>query len=255
MQEESDKDAVLLEQRDRVLLITLNRPNAMNAINAAISNGLQMAVERLNTDSSLTVGVLTGAGRGFCSGMDLKAYSRGENIGPFIKFVREGSAKPLIVAVEGFALAGGLELALSCDLIVASKGSKFGIPETKVGLFAAGGGLYRLPSRIGYAKAMEMALTGDSISAEEAYSLGFIVRLSEPGGAVASALELAERVSRNAPLAVTASRDLIKLTTGLSESEFFELQNSFRERVFVSSDSKEGPRAFAEKRPPKWTGT
>jgi len=258
MSEESqpslDRDDVLVEQHGRVLTITLNRPGSMNAINAGISNGLRWAVKRLNEDVELTVGVLTGAGRGFCAGMDLKAFSRGEDIGPFMEFVVNGAQKPLIAAVEGFALAGGLEMALSCDLIVAARGAKLGIPESKVGLFAAGGGLLRLPRRVGYSKAMEMAITGDPISAEEAYELGLVARLSEVGSAVDTAIELAQRIARNAPLAVAASKKLVRATVGSTESEFWEIQRPFQQMVFTSQDAKEGPRAFAEKRPPEWSG-
>jgi enoyl-CoA hydratase len=247
--------AVLTERRGRVLLITLNRPEAMNAINGALSSGLVSAVEELDNDAGLTAGVLTGAGRGFSAGMDLKAFARGEDIGPMMQFIRNGSRKPLIGAIEGFALAGGLELALTCDLLVAAKGAKFGIPETSVGLFAAAGGVVRLPSRVGYGKAMEMAITADPITAEEAFAHGMVVRLTEPGQAVATAMELAERVARNAPLAVAASKQLIRQSQGVSESDFWELQKSLYASVFGSNDAKEGPQAFAEKRPPEWTGT
>ena len=247
-------DAVLTEQRDRVLLITLNRPDAMNAINGALSHGLQAAVQRLDEDPGLTAGVLTGAGRGFSAGMDLKAFARGEDIGPMMTFVKNGSKKPLIAAIEGFALAGGLELALSCDLLVAARGARLGIPEVSVGLFAAGGGLLRLPSRVGYSRAMEMAITGDPITAEEAEPLGLIARLAEKGGAVDAALELAARVAKNAPLAVAASKQLVKATQGMTEADFWELQRPLQVDVFASNDAKEGPRAFAEKRPPEWTG-
>jgi len=248
-------EAVLSERRGRVLLITLNRPEAMNAINGALSHGLVAAIEELDSDAGLTAGVLTGAGRGFSAGMDLKAFARGEDIGPMMQFIRNGSRKPLIGAIEGFALAGGLELALTCDLLVAANGAKFGIPETSVGLFAAAGGVVRLPSRVGYGKAMEMAITADPISAEEAFAHGMVVRLTEPGQAVATAMELAERVARNAPLAVAASKQLIRQSQGVSERDFWELQKSFYASVFGSNDAKEGPRAFAEKRPPEWTGT
>ncbi len=251
----SDEPAVLTERRDRVLLITLNRPDAMNAINGALSSGLVAAVEELDGDPGLTAGVLTGAGRGFCAGMDLKAFSRGEDIGPMMTFVREGAKKPLIGAIEGFALAGGLELALSCDLLVAAKGVKLGIPEAGVGLFAAAGGLLRLPSRVGFGRAMEMAITADPISAEEGHDYGLIARLTEKGEAVAGAMELAERVARNAPLAVAASKQLIQATQGLSEADFWKLQGPMQQQVFASEDAKEGPRAFAEKRPPEWTGS
>lgn len=248
-------DEVLVEERGRVLLITLNRPDAMNAINGALSSGLVAATERLDGDDGLTAGVLAGAGRGFCAGMDLKAFTRGEDIGPMMRFVRDGSAKPLIGAIEGFALAGGLELALACDLLVAARGARLGIPEAGVGLFAAGGGLLRLPGRVGYGRAMEMALTADPIEAEEAADLGLVARLADPGHAVDVALELAERIARNAPLAVKASKELIRSTQGSTEEEFWDRQAPLQAAVFTSDDAKEGPRAFAEKRPPAWTGS
>ena len=251
----ADEPAVLTERRGRVLLITLNRPDAMNAINGALSSGLVAAVEELDTDDGLTAGVLTGNGRGFCSGMDLKAFARGEDIGPMMTFIKEGSKKPLIGAVEGFALAGGLELALACDLLVAGEGTKFGIREVKVGLFAAGGGLLNLPIRVGITKAMEMALTGDPILADEALAAGLVSEVTEPGGAVEGALALAERIAANAPLAVAASKQLIKAAAGSTPDEFYELQGPLMGTVFTSNDAKEGPKAFAEKRAPEWTGT
>jgi enoyl-CoA hydratase len=251
----TDESAVLSEVVGRVLMITLNRPEAMNAINGALSSGLVEAVARLDDDPLLTAAVLTGAGRGFCAGMDLKAFARGDNLGPMMHFIRHGSQKPMIAAVEGFALAGGLELALTCDLIVAAKGARFGIPEVGVGLFAAAGGLPRLPSRVGFGKAMEMAITGDPISAEEAFEYGLVARLTEKGAAVNAAMQLAERVARNAPLAVAASKQLMRQSQGLTEAEFWDLQRSFYARVFASNDAKEGPKAFAEKRAPEWTGT
>jgi|TARA_B110000438_G_scaffold136133_1_gene131598 enoyl-CoA hydratase len=251
---EPAQPAVLTERRDRVLVITLNRPDAMNAINGDLSNGLWSAIQDLNCDPGLTAGVLTGAGRGFCAGMDLKAFSRGEDIGPMIKFIRAGSEKPLICAIEGFALAGGLELALSCDLLVAARGAKLGIPEVGVGLLAAGAGLFRLPGRVGYGKAMEMAITADPITAEEAAEHGLVARLADPGSALQEALSLAERIARNAPLAVAASKQLIRATQGSTEEELWALQRPLQERVFASDDAKEGPLAFAEKRPAKWSG-
>ena len=251
---EPDQPAVLTERLDRVLVITLNRPKAMNAINGDLSNGLWSAIQELNEDPGLTAGVLTGAGRGFCAGMDLKAFSRGEDIGPMIKFIRAGSEKPLICAIEGFALAGGLELALSCDLLVAARGAKLGIPEVGVGLLAAGAGLFRLPGRVGYGKAMEMAITADPITAEEAAEHGLVARLADPGSALQEALSLAERIARNAPLAVAASKQLIRATQGSTEEELWALQRPLQERVFASEDAREGPLAFAEKRPPEWSG-
>jgi enoyl-CoA hydratase len=246
---------VLTEQRGRILLITLNRPEAMNAINGALSRGLAAAIARLDDDPGLTVGVLTGAGRGFSAGMDLKAFAKGEDISPMMTFVRHGAKKPLIAAVEGFALAGGLELALSCDVIVAAAGAKLGIPEVSVGLFAAGGGLLRLPSRVGYSKAMEMAITGDPITAEDAAELGLVARLANRHGAMDAAMLLAERVAKNAPLAVAASKEMVRATQGLTEAEYWVLQQSRQVAVFASNDAKEGPRAFAEKRLPQWSGT
>ena len=249
------ESAVLTERRGRVMVITLNRPEAMNAINGALSEGLWSAVQELDSDSGLTAGVVTGAGKGFCSGMDLKAFSRGEDIGPMLEFVRNGAAKPLVGAIEGFALAGGLELALSCDLLVAARGAKLGIPEVGVGLFAAGAGLFRLPGRVGYGTAMEMAITGDPITAEQAADYGLVSRLTEPGGALGEALALAERIARNAPLAVAASKQLIRATQGATEEELWKMQRPHMATVWKSDDAKEGPRAFAEKRPPEWTGT
>ena len=249
------ESAVLTERRGRVMVITLNRPEAMNAINGALSEGLRSAVQELDSDSGLTAGVVTGAGKGFCSGMDLKAFSRGEDIGPMLEFVQNGATKPLVGAIEGFALAGGLELALSCDLLVAARGAKLGIPEVGVGLFAAGAGLFRLPGRVGYGTAMEMAITGDPITAEEAADHGLVSRLTEPGEALGAALALAERIARNAPLAVAASKQLIRATQGATEEELWKIQRPHMATVWKSDDAKEGPRAFAEKRPPEWTGT
>ena len=249
------ESAVLTERRGRVMVITLNRPEAMNAINGALSEGLRSAVQDLDSDSGLTAGVVTGAGKGFCSGMDLKAFSRGEDIGPMLEFVQNGATKPLVGAIEGFALAGGLELALSCDLLVAARGAKLGIPEVGVGLFAAGAGLFRLPGRVGYGTAMEMAITGDPITAEEAADHGLVSRLTEPGEALSAALVLAERIARNAPLAVAASKQLIRATQGATEEELWKIQRPHMATVWKSGDAKEGPRAFAEKRPPEWTGT
>lgn len=254
MSDEVAEAAVLTEARGRVLLITLNRPDAMNAINGALSNGLVAAIEELDSNPAYTVGVLAGNGRGFSAGMDLKAFAAGEDIGPLMSFIKKGSEKPLIGAVEGFALAGGLEMALTCDLLVAAEGAKLGIREVKVGLFAAGGGLQRLPSRVGFSRAMEMAITGDPILAEEAKEAGMVARVAPKGEAVNVALELAEAVAVNAPLAVAASKKLIWTATDKPEAEFWPVQNSLM-GVFGSNDAKEGPRAFAEKRAPEWTGT
>jgi len=251
---EAGEPAVLTEQRGRILVITLNRPEARNAINGALSTGLVAAIDQLDNDPGLTVGVLTGAGKGFSSGMDLKAFAKGENVGPMMEFIKNGSNKPLIGAVEGFAVAGGLELALTCDLLVAAAGAKLGIREVKVGLFAAGGGLQRLPARVGFSRAMEMAITGDPILAEEAKDAGMVARVAEPGTAVEVAIELAEAVAVNAPLAVAASKKLIWTAVDQTEEDFWPVQDSLM-GVFTSNDAKEGPKAFAEKRAPEWTGT
>ena len=250
-----EASAVLTERHDRVLLITLNRPDAMNAINGDLSHGLVDAIGELEDDATLTAAVLTGTGKGFCAGMDLEAFAAGEDIGPLMTFIKKGAKKPLIGALEGFALAGGLELALTCDLLVAAKGVKLGIPEVGVGLFAGGGGLQRLPSRVGYGRAMEMALTGDPILSDEAAGLGLVSRLVERGEAVATALTLAERIAKNAPLAVSASKRLIKAAVDMSEADYWTFQKTLFDGVFSSNDAKEGPRAFAQRRPPEWTGT
>ncbi len=252
---ESTENAVLVERRGRVMVITLNRPEAMNAINGALSHGLLNAVTELDNDDSLTAGVITGNGRAFCAGMDLKAFARGEDVGPLGTFVRSGSQKPLIGAINGFALAGGCEIALTCDLLVAAKSAKIGIREVKVGLFAAAGGVFRLPARVGYAKAMEMALTGEPITADEAMQAGMLSEITEDGQALEAAVRWAERIAENAPLAVAASKTLVRAAAqGIDEDSLWELQKPLQQKVFSSNDAKEGPTAFAEKRAPNWTG-
>jgi enoyl-CoA hydratase len=247
-------DEVLTERRGRILLITLNRPDARNAINSELSEGLVRAIDELDDDDGLTAGVVTGAGRGFCAGMDLKAFAAGGPPKALPRLLQQGAAKPLIAAIEGFAMAGGLELALTCDLLVAAKGAKLGIPEAAVGLFAAGGALLRLPQRVPYGVAMEMALTADPITAEQGFEYGLVTRLAEPGQAVEVALALAERIARNAPLSVAASKRLIRDSQGCTEEAFWPMQKPLIPGVFASEDAKEGPRAFAEKRAPVWSG-
>ena len=252
----STEQAVIIERQGGVMVITLNRPDATNAINGDLSHGLWNAIQELDADDTLVAGVITGNGRAFCAGMDLKAFARGEDIGPLNTFVRSGAKKPLIAAVNGFALAGGCEIMLTCDLIVAAKGAKIGIREVKVGLFAAAGGVFRLPARVGYAKAMEMALTGEPISAEEAMDAGMLSALTEPDEALAAALALAGRIAENAPLAVKASKSLVRAASmGIDEDSLWEMQVPLQKEVFASNDAKEGPIAFAEKRAPNWTGT
>ena len=247
-------EAVLTERRGRVLLITLNRPDARNAINTELSEGLGAAMDTLDSDDGLTAGVVTGAGKGFCSGMDLKAFASGEPPRGLLRILEQGTDKPMIAAIEGFAMAGGLELALCCDLLVAARGAKLGIPEVGVGLFAAGGALLRLPRRLPYSVAMEMAITAEPITAEQAAEHGLVSRLAEPGQAVDVALAIAERIARNAPLAVAASKRLIRASQGVTEEDFWTMQKPIVPGVFSSDDAKEGPRAFAEKRSPNWSG-
>jgi enoyl-CoA hydratase len=256
--EETTEPEVLVEQRDRILIITINRPKAKNAVNSAVSHGLADAVDRLDGDPGLSVGIVTGAGGTFCAGMDLKAFARGEVPvveGRGMGFTERGPVKPLIAAVEGYALAGGTELALATDLIVASKDASFGIPEVKRGLVAGGGGLLRLPQRIPPAIAMELALTGEAFTAERAHALGMVNVLAEPGGALDAAIDLAERITVNGPLAVAATKRIIVESRGWSPDTMFGEQNKILMPVFSSNDAREGAIAFAEKRPAHWTGT
>ena len=254
----ADENPVLTEQRGKVLLITLNRPEARNSVNIDLARALAAALEQLDSDASVAVGVLTGAGKGFSAGMDLKAFVAGgmpnlQGRG-FAGIVERACDKPLIAAVEGFALAGGLEIALSCDLIVAARGARLGIPETGVGLFAGAGALARLPRHVGQALAMEMALTADPITAERALEVGLVNRLADPGGTVDVALELAERIARNAPLGLKASKRIIWESYGMSDADFWPYQQPILTDVFGSSDATEGATAFAEKRDPNWQG-
>lgn len=247
-------DEVLSEVQGRVLVITLNRPQARNAINSALGSALVAATQHLDEDDGLSLGVLTGAGKGFSAGMDLKAFASEGPPRGFADFLQKGSLKPLIAAVEGFALAGGLEIALACDLIVAARGVPLGIPEAKRGLFAAGGALLRLPPRVGHGKAMELALTAEPVAAEQALEIGLVDRLAEPGQALATALELAERIAKNAPLSLALSKKLLRGMQGRTEAEFWELQMSDAATIFASEDAREGAVAFAQKRDPVWKG-
>jgi enoyl-CoA hydratase len=255
---DNSENVVLVEQRDRILIMTINRPEAKNAVNAAVSRGLADAVDRLDSDPGLSVGIVTGAGGSFCAGMDLKAFARGENViveGRGMGFTERPPVKPLIAAVEGYALAGGTEVALATDLIVASRDSAFGIPEVKRGLVAGGGGLLRLPERIPYAIAMELALTGDNLPAVRAHELGLVNVLAEPGAALDAAIALAEKITANGPLAVAATKRVIIESRNWSPDEMFAEQMKILMPVFSSNDAKEGAIAFAEKRAPRWSGT
>ncbi len=249
---------VLTEIRDRVMIITLNRPDAMNAVNMALAEQLAAATDELDNNKDLSVGVLTGNGRGFCAGMDLKAFVDtgmpnvdGRGFGGITERLPK---KPIISAIEGFALAGGLELALSTDLIVASSGAKFGIPEVSVGLFAGAGALLRLPRVVPYPVAMKMALTAKPITAEQALEYGMIAEVTEKGEALNAALELAAAVAKNAPLGLIASKELLREMQGRTEAEFWQYQQAQVDIVFNSKDGVEGATAFAEKRAPNWQG-
>ena len=254
----TEQPAVLTERRDNVLVITLNRPEARNAVNLPLAEGIAAGLDELDADDGLNVGVITGAGGFFCAGMDLKAFVTGERpwVGDrgFAGIVQRASRKPLIAAVEGFAVAGGFEVALACDLIVAAQGAKFGIPEVKRSLVAAGGALLRLPRTLPRNLAMELALTGEPIPAERAYELGTVNRLVDPGEALAGALELAAVIAENGPLALTATKRVMVESADWPDSEFFERQGKIVGPVMTSEDAREGATAFAEKRPPVWRG-
>jgi enoyl-CoA hydratase len=249
---------LLTERRDRVLLITLNRPDARNAVNLAMAEAMDAALTELDSDDELSLGVIAGEGKGFSSGMDLKAFASGERPWSadrgFAGIVQKPAEKPLIAAIEGFAVAGGLEIALACDLIVAAKGAKLGIPEAKRGLVAAAGALRQLPRRLPGAIAMELALTGETITAERASELGLINRLADPGKALNVALELADEVAANAPLALRASKTVLAQQWSWDDDTFWAKQGELVAPVFASEDAIEGATSFAEKRDPNWKG-
>lgn len=255
----SDDETVLRTEREgTTLVITIDRPRARNAVNLAVAQGIAAALDELDGDDALVTGILTGAGGFFSAGMDLKAFLRGERPhveGRGFAGITQGPpAKPLIAAVEGPALAGGCELALSCDLVVASEEASFGIPEVKRGLAAAAGGLMRLPTRIPRTVAMELALTGDPMSAADAHRWGLVNRLTAPGGALDGARELAARIGANGPLAVRASKQVIVSSPDWSSAEMWERQGEILGPVLSSEDAREGAAAFAEKRAPVWKG-
>jgi len=253
-----EEQPVLTERRGSVLLITLNRPAVRNAVNAALAAGVAGALDELDGDESLSAGVLTGAGGFFCAGMDLGAFVKGESAWfgdrGFAGITQRASRKPLIAAIEGFAVAGGMEIALSCDLIVAAKGAKMGIPEAKRSLVAAGGALLRMPRRMPYHVVMELALTGDVLPAERFHDFGLVNRIAEPGTAVDTALELAATLAKNGPLALIATKQILQEQFDWSSAEMWEKQGAISGPVFASEDAKEGSSAFKEKRDPVWKG-
>jgi enoyl-CoA hydratase len=249
---------VLVDVTDGVMTITINRPEAKNAINKAVAQGISAAMDNLDSDDSVRVAIITGAGGTFCAGMDLKAFVTGEM--PFIPgrgfagFVEKLPRKPLIAAVEGYALAGGLEVAIACDMIVAADNSKFGIPETKRGLAAGAGGLMRLPQQISPRIAMELALTGDFIDSARAAQLGLINQVVPAGTALDAAKALAARIAANGPLAVAVSKQVILESADWSTADMWKKQGELVAPVFSSEDAMEGSIAFAEKRAPNWKG-
>lgn len=249
---------VTTEIQGRLMIITLNRPDAMNAVNHTMAKQLADVMDELDANQSVSVGVLTGAGRGFCAGMDLKEFvEKGmPNVGDrgFGGIVQRAAKKPLVSAVEGFALAGGLEIAMSTDLIVAAKGAKLGIPEVGVGLFASAGAMLKLPRTVPYSMAMRMALTGQPITAEQAYDAGLVTELAEKGEALKTAIELASVIAENAPLGLMASKELLREMQGRTPDEFWQYQQAQLDKVFTSEDGIEGASAFAEKRKPVWKG-
>jgi enoyl-CoA hydratase/carnithine racemase len=248
------------EVRDRVAVITINRPEARNAVNGAVASGLQEAVERLEADDALWVGIVAGAGPVFSAGADLKEIAAGRvgtlatERGGFAGITRLPRKKPLIAAVDGPALAGGCEIVLTCDLVVASTAASFGIPEVKRSLTAGAGGLFRLPRVLPRNVALELALTGDPITADRARELGLVNELCLPGTALDTAMALAERICANAPIAVQLSREVVLAGGHVSDEEAWRITDAATEKVMQTEDFAEGPRAFIEKRSPTWTG-
>ncbi len=253
-----DSAPVLTEATDGVLVITINRPEARNAVNLAVARSIAAALDELDADERLLTAVVTGAGGNFSAGMDLKAFLAGERpVVPgrgFAGIADHAAEKPVIAAVEGYALAGGCEIALACDMIIASEDARFGLPEVTRGLVAGAGGLLRLPQRIPRVVAMELALTGEVIGAARALELGLVNRVVPSGQALDGAVELARRIGANAPLAVRASKRVIVESPQWPPAEAFDRQDEILEQVADSLDAREGALAFAQKRPPVWHG-
>jgi enoyl-CoA hydratase len=250
--------SVITEFGDGIAVITINRPEARNAVDLEVAEGIAAAIDEFETRNDLTVAILTGAGGTFCAGMDLKAFTRGERPSlpgrGFGGLTERPPAKPLIAAVEGWALAGGCELALTADLIVAARDARFGLPEVKRGLVAAAGGLLRLPKILPYQLTMQIALTGEPLTAETAHAHGLVNVLSEPGQALGAARELAAAIAANGPLAIRATKQIVAMAIDYASADAFAAQQVLIEPVFASADAQEGARAFAEKRAPVWKG-
>ena len=249
---------VLTDRQDGVLTITINRPAQKNAVNRDVALAVASALDLLDSDHSLSVGVLTGAGGTFSAGMDLKAFAKGETpILPgrgFGGLTQAVVRKPLIAAVEGWALGGGFEMALACDLIVAAEDAKFGLTEVKRGLIAGEGGVIRLPKRMPYHVALKVLLTGEPISAVDANRYGLVSELTPSGAALPGAHDLARRVAGNAPLALAKVKQVLRETQGLSDAEAFARQSETAHSLLDTEDAHEGALAFAEKRAPVWRG-
>jgi enoyl-CoA hydratase len=249
---------VLVTQEDGIQLITINRPDARNAMTLAAATLIAAALDELDERDDLRIGIITGAGGSFCAGMDLKGFLRGERPSipgrGFGGLTRKPPRKPLIAAVEGYALAGGFELVLACDLVVASESAQFGVPEVKRGLAATAGGLVRLPRQLPYRIALELALTGDMFPAKRAYEYGLVNRITATGGALDEARKLAQTIAANGPLSVAASKRVMVESQDWSSDEVWDKQLALTEHVFTSADAREGSAAFAEKRKPVWQG-
>ena len=249
---------VLLERRDGVLIITMNRPEATNAVTEAVAKAIAAAVDELDSSDDLRVGVLTGAGGSFCAGMDLKGFLRGET--PVVEgrglagLTLRPPRKPFIAAVEGWALAGGFEILLACDMVVAAETAKFGVPEVKRALVAGAGAAMLLPGRVPLPIALELLLTGDPITAARAAELGLVNRVVGEGDALDAAIDLARIIAANGPLAVAVTKQIARSAGDWTLEEGWKRQEELMTPVFDSDDAREGATAFAEKRPPVWTG-
>ena len=246
------------ERQGHILVITMDRPDKLNAFNDEMSQALEQAADLLDEEDDLFIGVLTGAGGVFSAGADLKAAAKGERIrtpkrGIFGFFGRP-PRKPILAAVEGYAVGGGFELCLSCDLIVASTSAKFGLPEVRHNVLALGGGLFRLPQRMPYHAAMEMVLTGESRDAHHLHRMGVVNRVVDEGTALPEALKLAHRILENGPTAIAASKEIVFHSGDWTEEMAWKEQNTYARAALRSDDSREGLRAFAEKRRPVWKG-
>ena len=249
---------VLMERRGSTALLTLNRPDARNAISPEVSQTMAGLLDDIEADPALRVVVLTGSGEVFSAGADLKVVAQGRGMeiargkGGFAGIATRNFPKPVIAAVNGPALAGGFEIVLSCDLVVAAETAQFGIPEAKRGLMAAAGGLIRLPKRVSRAIALELAMTGDPIGADRALDLGLINRVVPREQVVDEACALADRIGENSPIAVRLSRQLVREAAELSEADGWKRTNELAVEIFASGDAVEGATAFAEKRKPVW---